>query len=288
VKRTPLENARVLAQRHALRLWAWHRWRDGGPGDPARIRPGARVPFLCNLCGTANAGTLATLSREALTCAHCGSNVRFRAMGYLVTKEVLGRPLPLPDVPVRKDIAGVGLSDAENYARPLAEKFSYENTFYHTEPRLDITSIDTSHEGRYDFVIASDVFEHVEPPVARAFANARRMLKPSGKLIFTVPFTLERETVEHFPELHDWSLAQTEGTWTLTNRTRDGRTQTFTDLVFHGGPGSTLEMRVFSRDALTREFAQAGFARVRVASEPYLPFGIHWPEPWSVPMVAYA
>ena len=32
----------------------------------------------------------------------------------------------------------------------------------------------------------------------------------------------------------------------------------------------------------------AGFARVRVASEPYLPFGIHWPEPWSVPLVAYA
>ena len=59
-------------------------------------------------------------------------------------------------------------------------------------------------------------------------------------------------------------------------------------IVFHGGPGSTLEMRVFSRAALEREFRDAGFARVRVANEPYLPFGIHWPEPWSVPMVAYA
>jgi len=64
--------------------------------------------------------------------------------------------------------------------------------------------------------------------------------------------------------------------------------QTFTDLVFHGGPGSTLEMRLFSQGDLTREFLHAGFARVRIASEPYLPFGIHWPEPWSVPMVAYA
>ena len=36
--------------------------------------------------------------------------------------------------------------------------------------------------------------------------------------------------------------------WTLTNRTLDGAVQTFTDLVFHGGPGSTLEMRLFSRD----------------------------------------
>jgi SAM-dependent methyltransferase len=287
-KRSNLAKARLLAQRETLRLLAWHRWRDGSGGDPARIRPGARIPFLCNLCGTPNAGTLTALSREALTCSHCGSNVRFRAMAYLVTKEVLGKPLPLPQIPAHKEIAGVGLSDAVNYAGPLAEKFSYENTFYHTEPRLDIAAIDESRVGRYDFIIASDVFEHVEPPVARAFANARRMLKPGGKLIFTVPFTLEGDTREHFPDLHEWSLAENDGAWALTNRTREGHVQTFTDLVFHGGPGSTLEMRLFSRQSLEREFERAGFARVRIASEPYLPFGIHWPEPWSVPMVAYA
>jgi hypothetical protein len=27
---------------------------------------------------------------------------------------------------------------------------------------------------------------------------------------------------------------------------------------------------------------------MRIAAEPYLPFGIHWQFPWSVPMVAYA
>src|SRR5262249_12401711 len=151
---------------------------------------------------------------------------------------------------VDKSIAGVGLSDAENYAKPLAEKFDYRNTFYHTDPHLDITDIDDSQIGRYDFIVASDVFEHVVPPVAKAFANARRMLKPGGKLIFTVPFVPEGRTREHFPELYDWSLAESDGVWTLTNRTRDGRAQRFNDLVFHGGPGSTLEMRLFSRDDL--------------------------------------
>ena len=62
-KRSNLAKARLLAQRETLRLLAWHRWRDGSGGDPARIRPGARVPFRCNLCGTPNAGTLAALSR---------------------------------------------------------------------------------------------------------------------------------------------------------------------------------------------------------------------------------
>ncbi len=85
-------------------------------------------------------------------------------------------------------------------------------------------------------------------------------------------------TREHYPELHDWSLTEQDGAWIRSNRTPDGREQTFRDLVFHGGPGSTLEMRLFSRAALEREFKAAGFARVRIADEPYLPFGIHWPD----------
>lgn len=287
-RRSPLAKARLAARRETLRLLAWQRWRDGSGGDPARIPPGAQVPFTCNLCGTPNSGTLAQLSRETLTCTHCGSNVRFRAMAYLVTMEVLGRPLPLPAVPMHKDITGIGMSDAEAYAKPLAEKFAYVNSFYHTEPRLDIAAIDDSHVARYDFIVSSDVFEHVAPPVSRAFVNARRMLKANGKFIFTVPFSLEADTHEHYPDLHDFTIADVDGTWTLTNRTRDGAQQVFTDLVFHGGPGSTLEMRLFSQAALEREFITAGFSRVRIASEPYLPFGIHWPEPWSVPMVAYA
>jgi hypothetical protein len=47
-------------------------------------------------------------------------------------------------------------------------------------------------------------------------------------------------------------------------------------------------MRVFSRAALERHFAQAGFRDVRFADEPCPAFGIAWPEPWSVPIVAIA
>lgn len=282
----------AAAQRFARRqLLRWNSRRHGGTpaGDAvAGGASGAVLSFDCNLCGTANRGTLARLSREIPSCMHCGSTVRFRAMGYLVTREVLGQPAVLTALTTRPDITGIGLTDADAYARPLARAFAYENTWYHTEPRVDITHIDASREQRYDFVIASDVFEHVLPPVGRAFSNVRRMLKPGGKFIFTVPFSLEPATREHFPDLHDWSLAEVNGRWILDNTTVDGRAQRFDDLVFHGGPGSTLEMRLFSLDALRQEFAAAGFTHIRVADEPWLPFGIHWPEPWSVPIVAYA
>ena len=133
------------------------------------------------------------------------------------------------------------------------------------------------------------MFEHVAPPVSRAFVNARRMLKPGGKLIFTVPFVPDGT--------HDGALPRpvrvvrsTSATarGRSTNRTRDGEVQTFTDLVFHGGPGRRSRCGCSRARRSTREFRAAGFARVRIAAEPYLPFGIHWPEPWSVPMVAYA
>jgi SAM-dependent methyltransferase len=265
-----------------LRLW-WRR-----PPNAAAQAPSATVAFRCNVCGADCRVPPAEISRETPSCHRCGSTVRFRAIAHLLTTELFGRSIALPDLARRKDIVGIGLSDSGPYARPLARFLNYTNTYYHAEPRLDITDVPAERARLYDFIIASDVFEHVAPPVSRAFANARRLLKRGGVLIFTVPFSLEADTVEHFPDLHDYRLLETEQGWRVENRTRDGRIQMFDDLVFHGGPGSTLEMRVFSRAALEREFAAAGFARMRVAAEPCPEHGIVWPEAWSVPMVAYA
>jgi SAM-dependent methyltransferase len=288
----PPAAARPLAQMLTHRL---RRWRDARRPkhaalpdiDPAMLAPDARFAFRCNLCGMESSATLASLDRESLTCAFCRSNVRFRAMAHLVVREIFGADIALPEVPVNKKIKGLGLSDADAYAIPLAAKFDYINTFFHIEPRLDIADADVERYGGCDFIVASDVFEHVAPPVSRAFVNARRLLKPGGKLIFTVPFTLDVDTVEHFPDLHDWRVDEHNGQWRLTNRAVDGSVTQYDKLVFHGGPGTTLEMRVFSRDGLLREFERAGFTRVRIAAEPCLRFGIHWPEPWSVPLVAY-
>lgn len=259
-----------------------------GDLDPRSIPQDEPITFRCNLCGARGRSALAALERETPSCHGCGSTVRFRAIADLVVRELLGEHAVLSSLAPRRDLAGIGLSDAACYAVPLARVFAYRNTYFHAEPRLDITAIDPGLCGRHDFVIASDVFEHVAPPVSRAFDNALALLKPGGAFVMTVPFSLDARTVEHFPDLHDWKLAQEGGRWRLFNRTVDGNLQVHDDLVFHGGPGTTVEMRLFSRDALLAEFARAGFVDVRVADEPYLPFGIHWPHPWSVPIVARA
>jgi hypothetical protein len=250
--------------------------------------PWPRVDFLCNICGDYNREVALPRveNRECPSCARCGSSLRMRSLMYLLSMELFGRPLTLPEFPPEKSMTGLGLSDWEGYSHRLEELFDYTNTFYHREPRLDVTRQDPARDGRYTFIIASDVYEHIPlEGLAAAFKNAYRMLRHDGFMLFTVPFAKRGETAEHFPRLHDFRIEETEGGRVLRNRTADGQEEVFRDLVFHGGDGSTLEMRHFSEPALRRAFADAGFHSSRPRFEPYPIFGVLWPMDWAVPMI---
>ena len=236
--------------------------------------------FRCNVCGMKTSFPRDEFSREGWSCVYCSSNVRWRSVIHALSTELLGKSLAIPDFPVRPELVGVGLSDWDGYAVRLTEKITYTNTYYHREPLLDITSVDPSQYGRYDFVIATDVFEHICPPILKAFENARRLLKPGGVMIFTVPF-IEGETKEHFPELYRFSLQKNGNGVILLNETRDGRSQEFSDLTFHGGQGSVLEMRLFGKEGILRNVQDAGFGEIRLYDEEYPEHGILW-----VPYVA--
>ena len=60
-------------------------------------------------------------------------------------------------------------------------------------------------------------------PVQRAFDGAAKVLKDGGLLVLTVPFDDRPQTVEHFPSLHTYRLAEVNGGWILVNCTREGR-----------------------------------------------------------------
>jgi hypothetical protein len=261
-------------------------------GSPAHAAPaGPVVDFTCNVCGGANRGVpLAYVeNRENQSCRHCTASLRMRSLMYLLSMEVFGEPIPLPEFPVRRDWRGLGMSDWDGYALALARKFSYTNTFYHQEPRLDISAIDERDVGSSRFLISSDVFEHIPPAVLdAAFANSRRLLDDKGVFIFTVPYARLGETREHFPRLHDFRIAEADGKRRLVNRTVAGEEETFDDLVFHGGEGMTLEMRMFSESDLMRRLSAAGFSSARVCGEHYAPHGILWPIDHSLPIVARA
>jgi len=248
------------------------------------------IVFHCNVCDRENQAALHQLTREDPTCSKCGSNVRLRSIIQILTTELFGHSLRISEMPRTQELVGLGMSCWNGYANPLARHLAYRNTYYHQEPRFDITRIDPSMEGTLDFVIATDVFEHVELPVSVAFENSRKLLKPNGVFIFSVPFSHPggdmQPTLEHFPELHNYSIQETDGHFRLKNTTRTGEVQYFDDLVFHGGPGTTLEMRLFSEWSIMNEMENAGFHDVTIYSGSDLRHGIYWPEKWSVPMAA--
>jgi hypothetical protein len=212
-----------------------------------------------------------------------------RSVMHALSMELYGKPLILPKFPADKTLSAIGMSDWDGYAKRLARKFAYVNTYYHTEPRLDITNIAENAVGRNRFLISSDVFEHI-PGFAldSAFRNARRLLRDGGAFIFTVPFTKTGETQEHFPRLHDFSIVEAEGRRRLHNRTVEGDEEIFDQLIFHGGEGMTLEMRVFAEPDLRRRLEAAGFTTIRVCTDCVPEFGIIWPMDWAVPIVARA
>jgi SAM-dependent methyltransferase len=246
------------------------------------------LAFECNVCGEHCLVAKDQLQREVASCKACGSTPRARAIIRTLSLELFGQNLVLPDFPVSRGIRGLGMTDWEEYAVRLAEKFTYTNTYYHKKPKLDISNPEVPENflQSSDFIISSEIFEHVIPPALRAFQNTFKMLKPGGVLVFTVPYGTQTETIEHFPELYDFTIIEDNSSYRLKNVTRSGEAQEFHDLIFHGGPGSTLEMRVFAEAALLQHLAEAGFEKIVVHRTPDLTHGIWWPQPWAFPFSA--
>jgi len=246
------------------------------------------LSFNCNICGERCLVPADQLQREIISCQACGSTPRVRAILRALSLGLFGQNIALPDFPVNLGITGLGMTDSESYATRLAEKFLYTNTYYHKEPKLDISNPEVSGGlvQSSDFIISSEIFEHIAPPVHKAFENTFKILKPGGIFILTVPYGTWAETIEHFPELYDFTIIEDNGSYRLKNETRSGEAQEFHNLVFHDGPGSTLEMRVFSEAALLRHLAEAGFEAITVHRTPDLSHGIWWPEPWAFPLSA--
>lgn len=199
---------------------------------------------------------------------------------------LFGRNLGIWEFPLRPDLTGVGLSDWDGYAARLPSKLSYRNTFYDSQPRLDISNPPDELEGTLDFLISSDVYEHVLPPVERGIENSLRLLKPGGLLVCTVPYSDAEQTVEHYEHLHDYEISEVDGDAILINHTVDGQTEVFKNPVFHGGPGETLEMRQFSREGVLKSLRAAGFEDVMLFEELFPDFGVVWPLPYGLPIVA--
>lgn len=220
------------------------------------------------------------------SCAACGSTVRYRSLVRALSVGLFGESIPLPRYPRRPELTGVGFSDWEPFVERLAARLGHRNTYLHQEPALDLTAPPAELVGTMDYVVCSEVLEHIAPPVEHAVRACFELLKPGGLLVLTVPYSHGEETAEHYPNLADYTVVELGGETALVNRTRAGEFEVFPSPLFHGGEGETLEMRLFALGPLLDLLRAAGFVEVAVSEEEDPGAGIVWLYEWSLPIVA--
>ena len=235
------------------------------------------VEATCSICGGKYALDTKGSYREGALCTHCGSSGRSQSIAYALTHYVFKQEVALSDLEKQKRLKIVGLSDGPTYAKILAKKCDYTNTYYHTDPFLDIIKPGPKYLGQCDALISADVFEHVLAAPSHAFKGAYDILKPGGYLILTVPFVNVGPHKEHYPGLVNYTSEQrADGSWIAHLKYAGGRKETDESPCFHGGPGKTLEVRLFNRDRIEEELAWAGFEKVIVHVDNMPERGMNW------------
>lgn len=248
--------------------------------------------FKCNICGTLNLENTSKLGREVASCSGCNSSVRQRSLIHSLSIALFGESISCDEFRLEHQKAGIGLSVPEIIAEKFLENknLGFINTYYYKEPLLDIVNPDNKYLNKFDYLISSDVFEHVPPPIIDTFKNVRKILKPGGALILTVPYTLDSQTVEHYPDLFEYQIKNNDGRKIIINKTKSGTYQQFENPVFHGGHSEeeepALEMRIFSLNNLIENLNSAGFQRIKVIDQPEFKFGVYFPDSWSLPIIA--
>ena len=80
-------------------------------------------------------------------------------------------PRPMLELDPDSRRHGLGISDNPEMARFFRRCFNYSNSELDVDPSVDLLNPRPSMEGLYDFVMCSDVLEHVPPSAERAIAS---------------------------------------------------------------------------------------------------------------------
>jgi hypothetical protein len=166
--------------------------------------------------------------------------------------------ITLSDVQEDWSIRGLGTSDDIKIAKQLVKKFDYVNTYYHMGPKLDLTEVDAQWCECAQFVICSDVLEHVPPPTCLALEGLQSIVASGGAAIISIPYTTADTTIEFYPGLERYEVLDNQVVWHDSN----GLQLVDDNPEFHGGAGQTLAFRVWSLARFEEDLISAGFLQI--------------------------
>ena len=148
--------------------------------------------------------------QQGLQCTGCRNNLRAMALAAAILRVVRAPTNATLQEFCRSDavVRMIEINAADSLTATLAQSPGHRRVEY---PEFDMQDL-ALESGHYDLVIHSDTLEHIPDPV-RALEECRRILRPTGALIFTVPTIVGR-----------------------LSRSRTGLPP-----AYHGAPGTTAE-----------------------------------------------
>lgn len=160
----------------------------------------------CNICDNSikyqlsdDSGPHVYHLREQIICEKCGATSRDRMIMWSLSNCMQMEDM-LFNLRENKNIRILESHGYRGYPKILDTKFDYFNTLFSTDPRLknkktrNYADFQDLHynDNYFDFILASDVFEHVRL-AERGFSEMYRVLKNDGYFIMTIPFDYFRE-----------------------------------------------------------------------------------------------
>jgi len=220
----------------------------------------------CILCSTRNFRK-SEIQRESMLCRNCRSTWRARATGLAVQQGLGYEIQPFKNILSDWSRIGLGISDDINLSVALHAKFFYSNSFYDAFPYLDIRNVPVRAKASFEFVTCSDVLEHVDTGITKAFQGLRSLIKPDGFIVASVPINGPKGHREYYKDLSDFEIT-TDGVYWQNSK---GRKHIDRSPEFHGGRGQSLAFRQFSIYSLNKSLRDAGFSKViEIAFSPKL------------------
>jgi len=215
--------------------------------------------WTCVICATENEETAGPVNREGVRCDRCRSTWRVRAtaVGLLHARQAPLRPLR--DLAPNWGSRGIGCSDDPVLAAAFSAQFDYLNTYLHRAPKVDLCEPPAALRGQLDFIVCSDVLEHVPPVPERALAGMVSLLGLAGVAVLSVPMSMQGATREFYPGMVSYS--------TRPDRSIDwvdhaGNQHHDPNPEYHGGAGRTLAFRLWSRMGIEESLRSVGFTEV--------------------------
>lgn len=153
------------------------------------LRRRSVTPKLVDLWGLSPREAAALIRKESLLCWFCGAKLRARRMARVVMETfAVSHPGSLRDWAARPEsrlLRVAEINRIEGVHEAIAALPLLRSSDFGGEASEDLTHLSYAEES-FDLVLTSETLEHV-PDLDAALGEIRRVLKPGGWHLFTVP-----------------------------------------------------------------------------------------------------